>query len=220
MGTVIPSQTFLKTLREETLRHGVILIFDEVMTGFRVAYGGAQAILGIEPDMTTLGKIVGGGLPLAAYGGKAEIMDQVMPAGKVYQAGTLSGNPLATAAGAKTLEILRDEPPYEYLESLGSRLADGLQHAASKHGVTTQMQRVGSMMTLFFNDQPIVDWPTADRSNRALFAKYFWGLIERGVYMPCSQFEALFFSRTHTTEDIDRTIAAAEDIFSSWATSH
>ena len=142
-----------------------------------------------------------------------------MPAGKVYQAGTLSGNPLATAAGAKTLEILRDEPPYEYLESLGSRLADGLQRAAKLHGVTTQMQRVGSMMTLFFNDQPIVDWPTADRSNRALFAKYFWGLIERGVYMPCSQFEALFFSRTHTTEDIDRTIAAAEDIFSSWATS-
>ena len=220
MGTVIPSQTFLKTLREETLRHGVILIFDEVMTGFRVAYGGAQAILGIDPDMTTLGKIVGGGLPLAAYGGKAEIMDQVMPAGKVYQAGTLSGNPLATAAGAKTLEIRRDEPPYEHLESLGSRLADGLQHAASKHGVTTQMQRVGSMMTLFFNDQPIVDWPTADRSNRALFAKYFWGLIERGVYMPCSQFEALFFSRTHTTEDIDRTIAAAEDVFASWATSH
>jgi glutamate-1-semialdehyde 2,1-aminomutase len=219
MGTVIPSQTFLQTLREETLRHGVILIFDEVMTGFRVAYGGAQAILGIDPDMTTLGKIVGGGLPLAAYGGKAEIMDQVMPAGKVYQAGTLSGNPLATAAGAKTLEILRDEPPYEYLESLGSRLADGLQRAAKLHGVTTQMQRVGSMMTLFFNDQPIVDWPTADRSNRALFAKYFWGLIERGVYMPCSQFEALFFSRTHTTEDIDRTIAAAEDIFSSWATS-
>ena len=220
MGTVIPSQTFLKTLREETLRHGVILIFDEVMTGFRVAYGGAQSILGIDPDMTTLGKIVGGGLPLAAYGGKAEIMDQVMPAGKVYQAGTLSGNPLATAAGAKTLEILRDESPYEYLESLGSRIADGLQHAASKHGVTTQMQRVGSMMTLFFNDQPIVDWPTADRSNRAQFAKYFWGLIERGVYMPCSQFEALFFSRTHTTEDIDRTIAAAEDVFSSWATSH
>ena len=219
MGTVIPSQTFLQTLREETLRRGVILIFDEVMTGFRVAYGGAQAILGIDPDMTTLGKIVGGGLPLAAYGGKAEIMDQVMPAGKVYQAGTLSGNPLATAAGAKTLEILRDEPPYEYLESLGSRLAEGLQRAAKLHGVTTQMQRVGSMMTLFFNDQPIVDWPTADRSNRALFAKYFWGLIERGVYMPCSQFEALFFSRTHTTEDIDRTIAAAEDIFSSWATS-
>ncbi|MFN9465102.1 MAG: glutamate-1-semialdehyde 2,1-aminomutase, partial [Planctomycetota bacterium] len=149
MGTVIPTPEFLKTLREETRRHGVVLIFDEVMTGFRVAYGGAQELFGIEPDMTTLGKIVGGGLPLAAYGGRSEIMDHVMPAGKVYQAGTLSGNPLATAAGAKTLELLRDDPPYEYLESLGKRLADGLLAAATKHGIAAQMQRVGSMMTLF-----------------------------------------------------------------------
>jgi glutamate-1-semialdehyde 2,1-aminomutase len=191
----------------------VVLIFDEVMTGFRVAYGGAQEIFGIQPDMTTLGKIVGGGLPLAAYGGRAEIMDQVMPAGKVYQAGTLSGNPLATAAGAKTLELLASDPPYEYLETLGKRLGDGLLAAARDHGIDAQMQRVGSMMTLFFNPNPIVDWPTADRSNRKLFAKYFWGLIQRGVYMPCSQFEALFFSRQHTTEDIDRTIQAARDFF-------
>jgi glutamate-1-semialdehyde 2,1-aminomutase len=214
MGTVIPTPEFLKTLREETQRHGVVLIFDEVMTGFRVAYGGAQQIFGIEPDMTTLGKIVGGGLPLAAYGGRSEIMDQVMPAGKVYQAGTLSGNPLATAAGAKTLELLRDDPPYEYLESLGKRLGDGLLAAAKEHGVSAQMQRVGSMMTLFFNPDPVVDWPSADRSDRKLFAKYFWGLIERGVYMPCSQFEALFFSRAHSLEDIDRTIQAAVDFFS------
>ncbi len=215
MGTVIPTPEFLKTLREETNRHGVVLIFDEVMTGFRVAYGGAQEIFGIEPDMTTLGKIVGGGLPLAAYGGRAEIMDHVMPAGKVYQAGTLSGNPLATAAGAKTLELLRDDPPYEYLESLGKRLADGLLAAATKHGIAAQMQRVGSMMTLFFNTDTVVDWPSADRSDRQLFAKYFWGLIERGVYMPCSQFEALFFSRAHTIQDIDHTIQAAEDFFAS-----
>ena len=214
MGTVIPTPEFLKTLREETQRHGVVLIVDEVMTGFRVAYGGAQQIFGIEPDMTTLGKIVGGGLPLAAYGGRSEIMDQVMPAGKVYQAGTLSGNPLATAAGAKTLELLRDDPPYEYLESLGKRLGDGLLAAAKEHGVSAQMQRVGSMMTLFFNPDPVVDWPSADRSDRKLFAKYFWGLIERGVYMPCSQFEALFFSRAHSLEDIDRTIQAAVDFFS------
>jgi glutamate-1-semialdehyde 2,1-aminomutase len=214
MGTVIPTPEFLKTLREETQRHGVVLIFDEVMTGFRVAYGGAQQLFGIEPDMTTLGKIVGGGLPLAAYGGRSEIMDQVMPAGKVYQAGTLSGNPLATAAGAKTLELLRDDPPYEYLESLGKRLGDGLLAAAKEHGVSAQMQRVGSMMTLFFNPDPVVDWPSADRSDRKLFAKYFWGLIERGVYMPCSQFEALFFSRAHSLEDIDRTIQAAVDFFS------
>ncbi|MFY8073103.1 MAG: glutamate-1-semialdehyde 2,1-aminomutase [Pirellula sp.] len=215
MGTGIPTPEFLKTLREETRRHGVVLIFDEVMTGFRVAYGGAQEIFGIEPDMTTLGKIVGGGLPLAAYGGRAEIMDHVMPAGKVYQAGTLSGNPLATAAGAKTLELLRDDPPYEYLESLGKRLADGLLAAATKHGIAAQMQRVGSMMTLFFNTDTVVDWPSADRSDRQLFAKYFWGLIERGVYMPCSQFEALFFSRAHTIQDIDHTVQAAEDFFAS-----
>ncbi|MFN6138148.1 MAG: glutamate-1-semialdehyde 2,1-aminomutase [Planctomycetota bacterium] len=215
MGTVIPTPEFLKTLREETNRHGVVLIFDEVMTGFRVAYGGAQEIFGVEPDMTTLGKIVGGGLPLAAYGGRAEIMDHVMPAGKVYQAGTLSGNPLATAAGAKTLELLRDDPPYEYLESLGKRLADGLLAAATKHGIAAQMQRVGSMMTLFFNTDTVVDWPSADRSDRQLFAKYFWGLIERGVYMPCSQFEALFFSRAHTIQDIDHTVQAAEDFFAS-----
>jgi glutamate-1-semialdehyde 2,1-aminomutase len=162
--------------------------------------------------LTTLGKIVGGGLPLAAYGGKASIMDNVMPAGKVYQAGTLSGNPLATAAGAATLQILRDDPPYAYLEQQASRLADGLLSAAKSAGFPAQMQRMGSMMTLFFNENPIVDWPTADRSDRKRFAQYFWGLIEEGVYMPCSQFEALFFSREHRTEDIDFTIDAAQRV--------
>ena len=215
MGTVRPSREFLDTLRSETKKANVVLIFDEVMTGFRVAHGGAQQLFGIEPDLTTLGKIVGGGLPLAAYGGKSEIMDHVMPAGKVYQAGTLSGNPLATAAGAKTLEILRDEPPYDYLETLGSRLGNGLLDAATEFGIPAQMQRVGSMMTLFFNASQVTDWPSADRSDRKRFADYFWGLIERGVYMPCSQFEALFFSRTHTIEDIDHTIQAARDHFRS-----
>ncbi len=216
MGTVLPTSEFLKTLREETSKHGAILIFDEVMTGFRVAYGGAQSLLGIVPDMTTLGKIVGGGLPLAAYGGKASIMDNVMPAGKVYQAGTLSGNPLATAAGATTLKILRDNPPYPYLETQAKRLADGLHHAAQAAGIPSQMQRMGSMMTLFFNEAPVIDWPSANRSNRQLFAKYFWGLIERGVYMPCSQFEALFFSCTHRPEDIDYTIDAAHQVLAAF----
>ena len=212
MGTVLPTQQFLKTLRNETTTHNSILIFDEVMTGFRVAYGGAQSIFGITPDMTTLGKIVGGGLPLAAYGGKAAIMDNVMPTGKVFQAGTLSGNPLATAAGAATLEILRDDPPYAYLESQANRLAHGLKQAADSAGIPSQMQRMGSMMTLFFNDAPVVDWPSANRSDRIRFAKYFWGLIEEGIYMPCSQFEALFFSRMHRPEDIDATVDAAHRV--------
>lgn len=217
MGTVIPTKTFLETLRRETSKHGSVLIFDEVMTGFRVAYGGAQSLFGIEPDMTTLGKIVGGGLPLAAYGGKAEIMDQVMPAGKIYQAGTLAGNPLATAAGAKTLEILRDEPPYQQLENLGAKLAAGLENAAKRAGIPAQMQRVGSMMTLFFSEAEVTDWPSADRCNRKRFSDYFWGLIENGVYMPCSQFEALFFSNCHTQEDIELTIAAAERVLAKMA---
>ncbi len=217
MGTVLPSMTFLQTLRRETQKHQAVLIFDEVMTGFRVAYGGAQSLFGVEPDLTTLGKIVGGGLPLAAYGGRADLMDQVMPAGKVYQAGTLAGNPLATAAGATTLEILRDAPPYERLDSLGEQLANGLVQAAVQAGIPASVQRVGSMMTLFFNDTAVSDWTTADRSNRKRFAEYFWGLIDRGIYMPCSQFEALFFSVCHSKEDIEETVAAAKDVLASMA---
>jgi len=152
---------------------------------------------------------------LAAYGGRADIMDNVMPAGKVYQAGTLAGNPLATAAGTKTLELLSKNPPYDRLEAVCKRLGDGLLNAALSHGHAAQMQRVGSMLTLFFNAAPVVDWPTADRSDRKLFAKYFWSLINDGVYMPCSQFEALFVSDCHTDEDIDVTIAAANRFFES-----
>jgi glutamate-1-semialdehyde 2,1-aminomutase len=217
MGTVLPTATFLQALRELTRRHGSVLIFDEVMTGFRVAYGGAQSLFGIEPDLTTLGKIVGGGLPLAAYGGRADLMDQILPAGKVFQAGTLSGNPLATAAGAKTLELLRDDPPYAYLDELGNRLGQGLLAAAQAAGIACQMQRVGSMMTLFFSGQPVTDWPTADACDRHRFSHYFWGLIHEGIYMPCSQFEALFFSRAHTPADIDQTIDAARRVLASMA---
>ena len=213
MGTVIPTRAFLDTLRSLCTKHGTVLIFDEVMTGFRVAYGGAQSLLGIQPDITTLGKIVGGGLPLAAYGGRADLMDHILPAGKIYQAGTLSGNPLATAAGAKTLEILRNPSLYAYLEEQGARLAAGLSDAATSAGIPNQMQRIGSMMTLFFNASPVTNWPTANQSDRKRFAEYFWGMIHEGVYMPCSQFEALFFSTEHTKDDIDFTIDAARRVF-------
>ena len=212
MGCVVPSQDFLQAARRLTREHGALLIFDEVMTGFRVAYGGAQSIFGITPDLTTLGKIVGGGMPIGAYGGKAEIMSSVLPAGKVFQAGTLSGNPVATACGIATLQTLRDESPYEYLEQISARLAAGLSSAAAEAGIPHTLPRVGSMMTLFFNPDPVPDWDVAARSDRQQFAKYFWGLIDRGVYMPCSQFEALFVSAAHTEADIDATIAAAREV--------
>ena len=211
MGCVIPTREFLTALRQETEKHRAVLIFDEVMTGFRVAYGGAQSLYGIRPDLTTLGKIVGGGLPVGAYGGRAEIMDRILPAGPVFQAGTLSGNPLATAAGIATLTVLRDESPYARLEQLSVRLANGLSQAAASAGVPHTLARVGSMMTLFFNPAQVVDWPSASRSDTKRFAKFFWGLIERGVYFPCSQYEALFVSAAHSEADIDQTITAARE---------
>jgi glutamate-1-semialdehyde 2,1-aminomutase len=186
------------------------------MTGFRVAYGGAQQRLGIDPDLTTLGKIVGGGLPIGAYGGKARIMDHVLPAGKVFQAGTLSGNPVATAAGIATLKRLRDDPPYELLEQLSAQLADGLSRAAASAGIAHSIGRLGSMMTLFFNSGAVANWDDASRCDTERFARYFWGMIQRGVYMPCSQYEALFVSAAHTEADIGATIAAAEEVFASW----
>lgn len=215
MGLVLPTDNFMKTLRDRTEKSGTVLIFDEVMTGFRVAYQGAQSRLGIKPDLTTLGKIVGGGLPLGAYGGRRDLMDHVLPAGKVFQAGTLSGNPLATAAGIATLRLLRDQSPYDYLEQQALRLADGLSSAATSAGIAHRLQRMGSMMTLFFVEQDVIDWPTAAKCDRQKFAAYFWGMIRQGVYMPCSQFEALFFSATHTPENIDYTIDAARKVLAS-----
>lgn len=215
MGVVPPASGFLNALRELTERHGAILIFDEVMTGFRVAYGGAQSLFNIRPDLTTLGKIIGGGLPVGAYGGRADIMEHVLPAGKVFQAGTLSGNPLATAAGIATLKVLRDTNPYERLEKLSARLAAGLEAAAKEAGAPHTVARVGSMMTLFFNPDPVIDWPSASRCDTKRFARYFWGLIDRGIYMPCSQFEALFISAAHSEADIDATIAAAREAMAS-----
>jgi glutamate-1-semialdehyde 2,1-aminomutase len=214
MGCVVPTPQFLKALRELTQQHGALLICDEVMTGFRVAYGGAQSLLGIRPDLTTLGKIVGGGLPVAAYGGRRDIMQHVLPAGKVFQAGTLSGNPIATAAGSATLKVLRDESPYDRLEQLSARLAAGLTAAAKEANVPHRLTRVGSMMTLFFNDRDVTDWDTAALSDTKRYARYFWSLLDRGVYMPCSQFEALFVSAAHTEADIDATIAAARESLS------
>ncbi len=211
MGCIVPTPAFLTALRSLTSKHGALLICDEVMTGFRVAYGGAQQLLKIQPDLTTLGKIVGGGMPIGAYAGRREIMQHVLPAGKVFQAGTLSGNPVACAAGIATLKELRERPPYERLEQLSDRLARGLVSAAKSAGIPHALTRVGSMLTFFFTTPAPCDWPSASKCDTARFARYFWGLADRGIYMPCSQFEALFVSAAHTESDIDATIAAAHE---------
>lgn len=209
MGLVPPRPGYLELVRELTEREGALLFFDEVMTGFRLALGGAQERFGITPDLTALGKIVGGGLPAAAYGASSGIMDRVSPAGPVFQAGTLSGNPLAMAAGLATIEILREDPPYERLEVLSARLAEGLDRAATDAKVPHVVQRVGSMLTLFFNPDPVHNYEEALRSDTKLFARFFWEMLARGVYLPCSQFEAAFVSDAHTEADIDHTIHAA-----------
>jgi glutamate-1-semialdehyde 2,1-aminomutase len=213
MGLVPPRPGYLELLRELTTQDGALLVFDEVMTGFRLAYGGAQGRFGILPDITVLGKIIGGGLPAAAYGARAGIMDYVSPVGPVFQAGTLSGNPLAMAAGQSTLRVLRDEPPYDRLEVLSARLAEGLARAAVDARIPHVVQREGSMLTLFFNPQPVHTYEEAKRSNTALFARFFWEMLARGIYLPCSQFEAAFVSAAHTDDDIDHTISAAAQSF-------
>lgn len=217
MGTVIPSTEFVQSLREFTWKHGALLICDEVMTGFRVAAGGAQQLLDFTPDITTLGKIVGGGMPIGAYGGRREIMQHILPAGKVFQAGTLSGNPVATAAGIATLKSLRDNPPYEKLDKLGALLGEGLLAAAKEAKLPATLTRVGSMLTLFFNEVTPTDWDTASQSDTTRFARYFWGLLNRSHYMPCSQYEALFISAAHTEADIQSTIRAAKEVLAGFA---
>lgn len=209
MGLVPPLPGFLEGLREITAKYGTVLIFDEVMTGFRLALGGAQERYGVTPDMSVLGKIIGGGLPVGAYGGKKEIMQVVSPLGPVYQAGTLSGNPLAVAAGSATLHQLMTEPPYERLETLSAKLAEGLDKAATDAKIPHTVPRVGSMITLYFNPEPVHNYEQAKKSDTALFARFFWNMMERGVYWPCSQFEALFVSAAHSEADIDATIDAA-----------
>jgi glutamate-1-semialdehyde 2,1-aminomutase len=211
MGLVVPEAEFLRELRRLTERHGALLIYDEVMTGFRLAPGGAQELFGQRPDLTVLGKVVGGGLPVGAYGGRADVMKQVMPAGPVFQAGTLSGNPLAMAAGIATLRELRQHPPYERLEQLGRRLAEGLDQAAAAVGLPHQVARVGSMWTLFFAPHRVRDYDGARASDTARFGRFFWAMLDRGVYLPCSQFEAAFLSAAHTEQHVADTLAAARD---------
>jgi glutamate-1-semialdehyde 2,1-aminomutase len=211
MGCVPPAGDYLRELRELCTRRGVLLIFDEVMTGFRLAYGGAQELFGIKPDLTTMGKIIGGGLPVGAYGGRRDIMNMVAPLGPVYQAGTLSGNPLAMAAGIATLKVLREkkEEIYPQLEARASKLVDGILNAANKVGVKMTANRVGSMFTWFFADGSITDWTTASKADVKRFGRFHRAMLESGIYLPPSQFEAAFLSAAHSESDIERTIAAA-----------
>lgn len=211
MGCVTPTAEFLQQLRSLTTQHGSVLIFDEVMTGFRVAPGGAQERFGVTPDLTTLGKIVGGGMPIGAYGGRRDIMNHVLPAGEVFQAGTLSGNPVATAAGIATLRKLQDPQVYELLEQRTSALEAGLQAAATEKGIPHTTNRVGSMLTLFFNEKPVQSWDEAAECDTQRFAQFFWNLLRRGVYFPCSQYEAMFISIAHSEDDIQATVDAARE---------
>jgi glutamate-1-semialdehyde 2,1-aminomutase len=215
MGLVPPRPGYLELLRELTEKDGALLIFDEVMTGFRVAHGGAQARYGVNPDITVLGKIIGGGLPAAAYGASAALMDRISPAGPIFQAGTLSGNPLAMAAGLATLRILRDgsASAYPRLEVLSAHLEEGLSRAARNAGIPHVVQRVGSMLTLFFNADAVHNYEDARRSDTTRFARFFWEMLARGVYLPCSQYEAMFVSTAHTEVHIGQTIAAAAEAF-------
>jgi glutamate-1-semialdehyde 2,1-aminomutase len=219
MGCVPPRESFLQALRQLTTRNGALLICDEVMTGFRVARGGAQALYGIKPDITCLGKIIGGGLPVGAYGGSRYLMRNIAPSGPIYQAGTLSGNPLAMTAGLLTLRRLRDEKVYAELERRSAQLCDGLSSIAHEAGIKTTTNRVGSMWTTFFSEGPIVDWTTANKSDRELYGKFFHAMLHEGVYLAPSQFEAGFVSITHTEELIEQTIEAARKAFQVLTTS-
>jgi len=213
MGCVPPLPGYLEAVREITKTNGALLIFDEVMTGFRVARGGAQELYGITPDITTLGKIIGGGLPVGAYGGTKELMNSIAPAGPVYQAGTLSGNPLSMTAGLITLRRLRDQSIYEQLERASAKLCDGVAYAAREAEVSTVTNRVGSMWTTFFTDEPVVNWDSANNADRARYGKFFHAMLDQGVYLAPSQFEAAFVSAAHTDEAIEKTIEAARKAF-------
>ncbi len=217
MGCVPPEPGYLQGLRDLTTRFGALLIFDEVMTGFRVAYGGAQQLYGVAPDLTCLGKIIGGGLPAAAYGGRRDIMQMVAPAGPVYQAGTLSGNPLAMAAGIAQLELLQQPGVYEQLEARADSLCEGLGAAARDAGVPITQTRVGSMFCLFFTDQPVRDYASAKTSNTEHFARFFRAMLDQGIYLAPSQFEAGFLSLAHQPTEIDQTIQAAQNAFANVA---
>ena len=213
MGCVPPQAGYLQSVRDITSRAGALLIFDEVMTGFRVSRGGAQELYGIKPDITTLGKIIGGGLPVGAYGGSKELMRNIAPAGPIYQAGTLSGNPLAMTAGLVTVRRLRERAVYDRLEQASARLVAGVSAAAKEAGVETITNRVGSMWTTFFNSGEVTNWSTAEKSDRTKYGKFFHSMLDQGVYLAPSQFEAGFVGLAHTDELIDKTIAAARNAF-------
>ncbi len=213
MGMVPPANGFLETLRSETTRNGSLLIFDEVMTGFRVAHGGAQALYNISPDLTTLGKIIGGGLPVGAYGGKQDIMAQIAPQGPVYQAGTLSGNPLAMAAGIATLEQIKQPGFYQALDAASEMLVNGLQAAIQRTGIKARAGRVGSMAGLFFTDKTVRNFDDAKTADLTKFSAFYRGMLEQGIYLAPSQFEALFISAAHGNSHIAETVSAAEAVF-------
>ncbi len=212
MGVVLPDDGYLEFLREVTRRHGALLVFDEVITGFRLAAGGAQAVYGVTPDLTCMGKIIGGGLPVGAYGGRAEIMALIAPLGPVYQAGTLSGNPLAMAAGIATLRAL-DDAAFRALDAMGAQLAQGLRDAARAAEATVSITQTGSMMTVFFCDTAPRDYTSAKRADTERYGRFFRSMLGQGVYLPPAQFEAMFVSLAHTRDDLDRTIAAARTAF-------
>lgn len=213
MGLILPKTEFLETLREETEKHGIVLIFDEVMTGFRVSLGGAQQYYGIKPDLTCLGKVIGGGLPVGAYGGRREIMELIAPLGGVYQAGTLSGNPLAMTAGIETLKVLMKSKTYKKLEEKAKALEEGLIDAAKRAKVETKFYRAGTMFCTYFTNVDVVDANTAKTSDRQKYKKFFWSMLEKGVYLAPSQFEAGFLSLSHSERDIEKTIDAAYRAF-------
>jgi glutamate-1-semialdehyde 2,1-aminomutase len=213
MGVVLPQEGFLSGMRELCSQHDIVLIFDEVMSGFRVSWGGAQTLYGIIPDMTCLGKIVGGGLPVGAFGGRREIMENLAPLGPVYQAGTLSGNPLAVAAGLETLKLLSQPGTYETLEEGSRYLTEALKEIAVKTGVEIYSTRVGSMFSMFFSSGPVVDYDTAQKSDTDKFSRYFHSMLKRGIYLAPSQFEAGFLSLAHSPEDFDKTLEAATKTF-------
>jgi glutamate-1-semialdehyde 2,1-aminomutase len=213
MGCVPPRQGFLEGLRTICDEHGALLIFDEVMTGFRVAYGGAQTRYGVRPDITTLGKIIGGGMPIGAYGASRELMQLVSPLGPMYQAGTLSGNPVAVASGRATLSVLRNSSIYDDLEERSGEFQAGVHAAADKHNVPITMNRVGSMWTIFFTEGPVTDFDTANQSNRERFARFFHLMLAEGVYLPPSQLEAAFFSAAHAKKDISQMIERVDRVF-------
>ncbi len=213
MGVVLPKKEFLEGLRRICDEQGILLIFDEVITGFRVAYGGAQELYGIKADITCLGKIIGGGLPVGAYGGKGRIMEKVSPTGGVYQAGTLSGNPLAMAAGIKTLEILRSKKIYDDLKNKTEYLAESISECAETHGIPVSINRITGMLTIFFTEGPVWNYSNAKMSNTKRFAQFFIEMLDNGIYLPPSQFEAWFISTAHSQRDLDRTIEACEVAF-------